>query len=816
MRLLRALIIPLITILVFFLLDRPRGSVPALGKISDPINGWGANAEAVKKDFKNSFSLKGIKQPVSVCFEEDRLVPHIFAQNNADLYFAQGYLHAFFRLWQMEFQTLAAAGRVGEVAGERWITDEKTGEKINAVLHFDRGQRRKGMVYGAEKSLRVMEADTRTKEMLDAYTAGINAFIKKLKYKNLPIEYKLMGYQPEPWTNLKTALLLKYMADDLTGYTEDLPLTALRDQLSAEDFEELFPERIPGSRPVIPEGTEFPQPSLTIPESPADSIWRTSLNVNPEALSKAAGMLDFKQRENRTGIGSNNWAISGVHTRSGAPILCNDPHLGLNLPSLWFEMQLQAPGVNVYGVSLPGAPGIIIGFNDSLSWGLTNNYRDVKDFYEIETVDADFYQFDGRPVAFEKRNETIKIKREKDFTDTVFYTIHGPVMYDERFADPLKTGKKLAVTWMAHRGTNELLAVYLLNRAENYPDFVNAVIHFQCPAQNFAYADRSGNIALWTQGQFINKWKGQGRFVMKGNTSATLWKEDIPVLENPHILNPPQGFLASANQITTDSTYPYWYNGYFSYFRAWRINEILSRTEPASIQDEMAMQQDEVSVLAREIILKTDLLTPEGSGGNVFSGWNFSLDAESETASAFQIFWEIFYQNVWKEKFKNSLLIPSPEKTLQLALSGSANPYRDLFLKTAKQAVQKTADSLEKRKSENKPAEWFSVKGTQLTHLAKLDAFSYKNLKTGGWGNTINAIKKAHGPSWRMVVELDADSIRAYGVYPGGQSGNPGSRYYGNFVTKWEKGGYYKIRFYPFGASLQTSSEKFLWKMKSE
>src|SRR5690606_672612 len=152
-----------------------------------------------------------------------------------------------------------------------------------------------------------------------------------------------------------------------------------------------------------------------------------------------------------SGVGSNNWAISGNKTQSRAAILCNDPHLALNLPSLWYEMQLQSDGVNVYGASLPGAPGIIIGFNDSISWGLTNNYRDVKDFYEIEIIDDSRYRFDGKPIPFDKQFEIIPIKGKPDFIDKVNYTLHGPVMYDSSFPDPLQSGKSFAVTWMAHR-----------------------------------------------------------------------------------------------------------------------------------------------------------------------------------------------------------------------------------------------------------------------------------------------------------------------------------------------------------------------------
>lgn len=835
-------------------LNTSLGSLPALGKLLDPVNGWAANAEPVGKNYSIALKLKGVKSPATIWLE-DRLVPHIRAANNYDLYFAQGYIHAYFRLWQMEFQTHAAAGRIGEVVGEKWITDEKTGKLKNAVLEFDRGQRRKGMVYGAEQSLQAMEADPRTKEMLDAYTVGINSYIASLSPRQLPIEYKLMGYAPEPWTNLKCALLLKYMADDLTGYTEDFPLTVLRDYLPKDEFEYLYPQRLPGSIPVIPEGTQFAPASLPKPVVTGDSVW---VHINPKGMTNA----DNRQltTDNQTGIGSNNWAISGAHTASGAAILCNDPHLGLNLPCLWFEVQLTSPDVNVYGASLPGAPGVVIGFNDSISWGVTNNYRDVKDFYEIEAIDDGHYRFDGHDTAFIKRKEYILIKGKPEFVETIDYTIHGPVIYDEHFADPLQTGGKYALQWMAHRPTNELLGFYLLNRAKDYNSFVAALQHYQCPAQNFVYADRSNNIAMWGQGQFINKWQDQGRYLMKGNTSATLWGQDIPMMDNPHALNPPQGYLASANQMTTDSTYPYWYNGYFSDFRAWEIHREIDisypdtpywktvfyaerdydrkrsddRESPVSLRQ---IQLSEYSILNQKLANSElgnmlEALYKKGyykdyiaqilpfpgvhefiCGNeleNIFEYWSIN-----NTATYVQVWWYYLQKAIWADEFIGvpAIIFPKEERTMQLVTTETNSVFydnkqtpkqeslTDVMLESFKHAI----DSLNRLKSIYKTLEWYKVKGTTLTHLAKLPAFSYKDLKVGGWGNTINAVKKNHGPSWRMIVEMGKDSIKAYGVYPGGQSGNPGSKHYGDFISHWTEGEYYGLNFLASGTTAKPS-----------
>ncbi len=241
-------------------LNRPVGSVPALGRLLNPVNGYFANAEPAA-EAGQSFHLpeQKLKQAVTVTFDA-RLVPHITARNDEDLYFAQGYAHACYRLWQMDMQTRAAAGRISEVAGDK-------------AFDFDRKQRRKGMVWAAENSLKAMEANPDTKKILDAYTNGVNAYISSLTFKSYPLEYKLMSFVPEPWTNLKCALLLKYMADDLTGSSDDIAMTYLRDALSPEALNDLYPDRIEGSQPVIPTGTAFLPASRPVPPVPPGELF---------------------------------------------------------------------------------------------------------------------------------------------------------------------------------------------------------------------------------------------------------------------------------------------------------------------------------------------------------------------------------------------------------------------------------------------------------------------------------------------------------------------------------------------------------------
>ncbi|PQJ12841.1 penicillin acylase family protein [Flavipsychrobacter stenotrophus] len=792
MRIALAIIVLIATCGLVYLLDNPIGDLPAIGRLLDPVNGCWASAEPTNKNFAADLKLPQLKQPVTVWMDE-RLVPHVHADNDHDIYFMEGYLHATFRLWQMDMETRAAAGRICEVVGKK-------------AFDYDREQRRKGMVYAAENSLKAMEADPRTKVMMDAYSEGINAYIAQLKYRDYPLEYKLMGFAPEPWTNIKSALLLKYMADDLTGSPNDIPLTYLRETMSAEMLELLYPERLAGSSPVIPVGTTFEKPSLTVPKAPADTMY-------PRFKRE-----DFTE-EREDGIGSNNWALSGSKTQSGAAILCNDPHLGLHLPSLWYEVQLQAPGMNVYGASLPGAPGVIIGFNDSVSWGFTNNYRDVKDYYLIKKVDGDGgkYWLDGKQVSYQQRLETIVIKNDLTFVDTVKYTIYGPITYDQQFEAEGGLEKPLAMCWMAHKGTNELLAVYMMNRATSYDTWVDGILNFQCPGQNMAFADRKGNVALWGQGQFVNKWQGQGKYIMDGSKSSTKWGELIPMRENPHVLNPAQGFIASANQCVTDATYPYWYDGDFVELRAWRVNQVLTGMQKASINDMFALQNDTYSILAANtlpIMLKNlpdDFKGYEKTYIDNLKKWNYQLAVDSKEGTIFQIWWYCLYNKIW-EGIGNvpSQFYPLPERTMQLLAQADTSktklPQLEHLNVLMKLSFKQAMDSV--AKAEKHGLEWYKVKNTSVKHLTNLPAFSYDQLKIGGWGNTVNAAKGNHGPSWRMVVQMGKE-IEAYGVYPGGQSGNPGSKYYADFLPFWTEGKYNKLLFLPNGPKQNDSHLKY-------
>jgi penicillin amidase len=791
MRVVPFVISTIITGALVLAFNKKWGPVPPLGKFLSPQQGFWQNAEPVDENFSQQIKIPGLKGKVEIYFDE-RLVPHVFADNDDDLYFVQGYLHAKFRLWQMEFQTFAAAGRISEHLGN----DPR-------FIQYDRDARRKGMVYAAENALQMMEADSLTKKGCESYSAGVNAYIHSLTYASMPLEYKLLDYQPEEWNNLKIALFLKQMSWTLAGFENDLAFTNMKSYFDFNDLMQLN-KQVPDSlEPIVPKGTKFDPPGI-IPVKPASA---DSLYFGKKDTLNIAEITKPDPND-----GSNNWAVAGRKTQSGAPILCNDPHLELTFPSIWYEMQLHSPSVNAYGATFPGSPNVIIGFNDSIAFGFTNAQRDVKDYYEIKFKDdsKQEYWFNGKWEKTKLRIEEIKVRGSKTIRDTVAYTVFGPVMYDKSFSNDLTKGKAIACQWTAHIPSNEGLMWFYLNRARNYEDYYKAIQGFTCPGQNMLFADKSGDIAIWQQAKFPARWYGQGIYVMPGEDSSYMWQGFIPQNENPHVINPERGFIVSANQRPVDSTYPYFIPGNYITPRGIAITKRLAAMEQITPKDMMLLQNNyynTIASMARPLLLKyvkeNDLDADGKRYVAMVKNWDLNADPASTGQTVFSCWWDSLRIVIYKDeldKVKPSGVLPNSQTLVEALLKDSAYQYIDNINTPQKEtlyddvtlALQKAAVQLKEDEKENK-LEWARHKSPRIYHLLKKSLMPFsKSIPVGGDGNIINATTDTHGPSWRMIVQLTA-TTEAYGVYPGGQSGNPGSKYYDSFVDTWAKGEYYKL-----------------------
>jgi penicillin amidase len=781
-----------------FALTQQMFSIPPLGKLLNPFVGVVQNENPDQT--RQPIACPGLSDSVDI-FLDARSVPHIYAKNKEDLYFSQGYMAAYFRLWQMDFLSYAAAGRLSEI-----FTD--------GFLDYDRNQRRIGMLSSASTTLDSIEKDPETEKALTAYSKGVNAYIEKLSYKNMPFEYKLLDYKPERWTNLKTVLIMKYIANMLSGYEEDYEMSNLMLALGEKRFNQLFPNFPLHITPVVTDSSGAINPGLVYTKKP------TYLDYSYMSTNSVIPANTYNPK-----LGSNSWVVSGEKTNTGYPILCNDPHLGFTLPSIWLEMQLACPGLNVYGVSIPGVPAIIIGFNQDIAWGLTNGADDVKDWYKLK-ISADYkkYEFDGKWMDLKQSVEEIKRRGRETFFDTVYSTIQGPIVADRSFSAGANGLVNFALSWELHNASNEFLTFIRLNEAKNYTDYRSAIKYYSCPSQNFTFACRDNTIAVDHQGKMAIKQPGEGRFLLDGTQRAYLLAQYIPEDSLPHLIDPACHYVLSANQHPTNSNFSYYYNGYYNEDRAGRIHELLSQDGKFDVTKMEAMQLDNTNYFATEALPElTGLINIREISGDAqrlldsLKKWNAAFDADDELGELFELWWANITTYTWDEfsQFNFHYRVPDGHVLLDLIRTDPGNDYfdeqatpqkenaRDIVNAAFRQAV---VDYMVKKKQGK--VRWGDLNKVRLMHPTNIKAFSVTELPMGGHPEAIDALSPTWGPTWRMIVTLGPDP-KGYGIYAGGQSGNIGSPHYDDFIKDWQKGSYYPLHLFknPDDARAQTKIE---------
>ncbi len=779
------------TIFTVYLFDNRLSDLPPLGKFFDPYHGYLAlhNSDQLPAQ---DLLFDALHDSVSVTWDKRR-VPHIFANNEHDLFFVQGYIHAFDRLWQMEFQVMAAGGRLSEIIGEK-------------AIDYDRFQRRLGMMRGAENVMDFYQNDPVMLSSLEAYTDGINAYINSLEPNQYPIEYKLLDYAPEQWTIKKCALLYMYMAWELSGSTNDLAHTKFLKEFGLEEYRKLYSFDSPLLSPIMPKETSWDFEPVEV--NAPDEIY----------MSDPYGDgMNYQPNPNN---GSNNFAVSGSLSETGYPILANDPHLNLTLPSIWYENHLISPEMNAYGVSLLGAPCVVIGYNKDIAWGSTNGMNDVMDFYDITFRDESKreYLHDDKWKPVNLSIEEIKVRGSETVLDTTYMTHHGPIMshdiFDKmpRFGSAVSVGR--AMRWLASEPSMEPKTFYLLNKAKNYDDYLEAISYFSCPGQNIIFASKDNNIAIWQTNKLIPKWDLQGRFIMDGTDPNHDWKNQLPIEHQPHSLNPKRGFLSSANQNPVDTSYPYFVPGdYAPAFRGARIDEILLETKDANYTHLQKIQNDNRSLLAKRVVpfllraIDTSALSSEQiTIYNHLAEWDYFYNPDSMMPTFFDAWMKSISKNTWQDELGNAdddVEWPNYRILSDMIVDEPESKWFDDIntnqLESLSEISRKTFDSESQRFLEelgpvSEKWEWKNYRGTDVYHLAKIPGFGNLHLPTGGDWNIPNATARTHGPSWRFVVEL-GDRPKGYGTYPGGQSGFPGSVHYDQFLDSWVKGQLYELHF---------------------
>ncbi|TMU88391.1 penicillin acylase family protein [Bacillus sp. BHET2] len=725
--------------------------------------------------------LSGLSEDVEVIRDKDG-VPHIRAENERDLYMAQGYVQAQDRLFQMDLSRRQASGRLSEVVGEKAVDRDKFFRTF-------------GLRRAAQVSFTAYPDEA--KELLEWYADGVNAYMKEAGDNGkLPFEFTLLGYKPEKWTPVDSLTIGKYMAFDLGGHWQGQAFRywAL-ENLPEEKAYDLFPT--------------YPEEAPTI----LADVGKLHVDLS-KSFEEAFIPPEFN--------GSNNWVVSGDKTASGKPLLADDPHLALGTPSIWYQMHLESPDVNVSGVIFAGIPGIILGHNEQIAWGVTNTGPDVQDLYveKRNEEDPDLFLYDDKWEKATIIEEPIQVKDGDTIPYKVTITRHGPVISE--FAHQNEGENVMSMRWTALDPSLELLAIININKATNWAEFEEALKDFHVPTQNFVFASNDGTIAYKANGKIPIRKKGDGLLPVPGWDPDYEWQGFIPFEELPKVINPESGFVATANNKVVSDEYPYHISHHWAQpYRYMRISEFLEGKSDLTLSDMEELQMDQLNLQAREFvpIISGDLdegrfTTKEKKAINIIKSWNYRDDKQSAGPL-------IFHQ--WMNEISSGLFEKEVPKEMMKLFEGRQSVVDELIRKAHNGDESKwfvdvggyetfLTSSLTQALAELEKAygssmddwEWGMYHKVYFEHplsgaskVLKKFLNDRDPIPVGGSRVTVEAASYNeegivnHGASWRFVIDTE-DMMKGYHIVGPGQAGHYKSQWYQNQIDSWIDGNYHE------------------------
>jgi penicillin amidase len=794
--------------------------------------------------------VTGLNGTVDV-YRDKMGIPHIYATTLHDLFFAQGYVHAQDRFWQMDAWRHIGSGSLSEMFGKGQV-------ETDAFL------RTLGWKETAQQEYAMLSPDS--KAILDAYTEGVNAYLKDHDGSALSLEYAVLkllspAYKIAPWTPVNSLTWGKAMAWDLRGnMDEEIERAVLLKTLTRQQIDQLFPP-YPSDHPIIVNhiGNGASASSTTTPDAAQFQIPDVTLS----ALQHNAALLNAALGPASDGIGSNSWAVSGSLTTTGKPILANDPHLEIQMPSIWYQMDLhcmpksdQCP-YEVAGFSFAGVPGIIIGHNDKIAWGFTNTGPDVMDLFieKVNPANPNQYEVNGQWVNFETRTETLNVVGGSPVTVTVRSTDHGPVVSDTY--GPLKntntdnapdfvpfkdrTGLQLpdqyviALEWTALKPSTPFEAVWEFNKAQNWDGFRAAAKNFHVPAQNLLYADTDGNIGYQMPGDVPIRKSGDGRYPVPGWTGQYDWTGYIPFDQLPYTFNPSEGYIVTANNQVAPNNYPYFITADWNYgFRANRIVNLI-KNAPGKIDLNyiQKMQGDDYDVNAETYVPLLQQMSNQFTGNNsaalnILKNWDYQAKSDSSAAAIFESFWSHLLSNTfdnklpkkywpddgsqWNEVMRNLVKNPTDPFWDDKTTTNMVETRDDIIKKSWGDAVNELIGNYGSDMSKWNWGEMhtatFENQTLGQTGIGLIDSlFNRGPFQTSGGSSIVNATAWANVgkeyvvtdvPSMRMIVDL-SNLSNSLTVHTTGESGHAYSQHYDDMSTMWAA-----IQYYPMLWDQQT------------
>jgi len=678
-----------------------------------------------------SLTLKGLSAPVDVK-RDGNGVPQIYADTPDDLFRAQGYVQAQDRFYEMDVRRHLTSGRLSEMFGKSQVETDA----FLRTLDW----------HGIAQKEYDTQLDSATKEYLQAYTDGVNAYLDDHSGAALSVEYEALkianNYKPQPWTPVDSVAWLKAMAWDLRDNMQDeINRALMTSRLSQAQIKQLYPD-YPYDRnnPIITDAGSVNTVTDDYEPTTSDGPQGLGSSVDSQlaGISQIIDQMPTLLGPTGSGIGSNSWVVSGNYTTTGKPLLANDPHLAPELPSIWYQMGLHCRTVSnacpydLTGFTFSGMPGVIIGHNQDIAWGMTNLGADVTDLY-LEKVTADTYLYDGKQKRFTMRRETIKVAGGKDRTIIVRETNNGPIISDRDdeirtvgktapVADPpggVNSGYAIALRWTALDPSKTMDAVFELDRATDFQQFRKAARDFAVPSQNLIYADTKGHIGYQAPGKVPIRAKGDdGTYPVPGWDPHYNWTGYISSQAMPWEEDPKSGFIVTANQPVIDpSKYPYLLTQDWDYgTRSQRITDLITSKIKGggkiSMDDMQSMQNDDSSEIAKLLVpylLKINITNDKGDyvrdAQKLLEGWDYNQDSDSAAAAYFNAVW----RNVLKLAFGNKLpkeLRPKGQ-CLRVPPAGQTGPVDDLSgaAKTVEECGERDADEAQPDGGDR----WFEV-----------------------------------------------------------------------------------------------------------